>query len=112
MTALTAQDEGTSVDAKVGANVHSLLWNRRIQQKTLAGQMGLTESVLSKKLRGLSGWSATQVQIAADFFEIDPGRLYQLPSQPKVQPQLTLITGEGRTSYPTTPMLTTVTTSD
>jgi transcriptional regulator with XRE-family HTH domain len=75
MTLAAPQD--ADPDTTVGMNVKWLLWRKRAGQKALAREIGVTPSVLSKKLRGESGWSATQIAITAQFLDVDPGRLFQ-----------------------------------
>lgn len=65
-----------NVDAVIGKNVHDLLWQRRMRQRPLANAIGLSASVLSKKLRGESEWSATQVAQVAAVLGVSPGALY------------------------------------
>lgn len=54
-----------SLDEIVGANVHMLMWARKITQVALAGKMGIDQSGLSKRLRGERSWSLDEVDAAA-----------------------------------------------
>jgi len=66
-----------SADAVIGRNVHEIIWLRRMKQRALARALHLSDSTLSKKLRGESSWSAQQVQDVATFLGVSPGRLYE-----------------------------------
>lgn len=99
-------DEATATDARIGQNVHNMLWARRIMQKDLAAELLVTSSVLSKKLRGSSGWSAVQVEVAANFLGVDVGTLYRQPTVAELAPKLRAIQGGMVQTAPRTmPML-------
>lgn len=70
-----------SVDETVGRNAHQLLFAKKARQNQLAAAMGLTPSVLGKKLHGESGWSAWQVKAAADFLDVEVCRLFDEPEE-------------------------------
>ena len=46
------------VDAAIGERLHLWMWRNRINQAELAGRLEMTQSSLSRKLRGVSPWSA------------------------------------------------------
>lgn len=48
-------------DAAVGRRVHMLMWDHHVSQTTLAAELGIEQSGLSKKLRGKRPWSLTEV---------------------------------------------------
>lgn len=104
MTATPQTGPESPVDETIGLNVHSLLYRQKTRHKELALVLGITPSVLSKKLRGDSAWSARQVSETAYFLGVEPGRLYQ-PTVPRVRPELRSIPGGGRTSVPRSPLL-------
>jgi transcriptional regulator with XRE-family HTH domain len=95
---------GDTADLHIGYNVHGLLYRQKASQRQLAHALGITPSVLSKKLRGESSWSARQIAVTAAFLDIDPGRLFREPTLPKVSPYVA-IRGGGRTSIPRSPLL-------
>lgn len=89
---LTPAPDIPDVDETIGRNVHYLLWQRRLTQLSVARSLGLTPSVLSKKLRGASGWSAKQVAAVAALLDVRAGELYEtgggLPLGPKSIPDV------------------------
>lgn len=76
-----AEPTRLSTDERIGTNVHHLLWSQRVSQKQLASVLGITASVLSKKLRG-GAWYADQVESAANFLGVRIERLYAEPTVP------------------------------
>jgi hypothetical protein len=72
----SASKHVSDVDFEIGRRIHTLLWDQRRRQTSLALALGLTPSVLSKKLRGESAWSARQVAIAASELGVSVGDLY------------------------------------
>lgn len=96
------------------------MWDRRITQTMMAPALGLDQSTLSKKLRGVRPWSLVEAIRAADFLRMDVrdllGTMWSPPSNPKtgtegsadddsptvpkVSPVLTLMLGEGVESGP------------
>jgi transcriptional regulator with XRE-family HTH domain len=44
--------EANEIDAQVGERIHTIMWRRRMSQAALAESIGITQSTLSKKLRG------------------------------------------------------------
>lgn len=95
MTSEAISPDDLTPDQIVGWNVHDLLWQQNRKQKGLALSLGLTPSVLSKKLRGMSGWSVTQMYEAAEFLGVDPGRLMRKPTVASVWPFLEIVEGGG-----------------
>lgn len=61
--------------AYVGKQVHNLLWDKRIPQKSLAEHLGISESTLSKKLRGDRPWTIEELLTAAKFLDAPIGDL-------------------------------------
>jgi|GEM_PF-5624302 len=74
MAALDATDPAPAVDRgldeQIGANVHQLMWQRRITQTALAPRMGIAQTVLSKKLRGAVTWTARDLANVATVFGV------------------------------------------
>lgn len=93
------------VDEAIGLNVHALLYRRKASQKQLALALGITPSVLSKKLRGESSWSARQVAVTAGYLGVDPGKLFTQSTVCKLAPDLAVLQGSGRSTLTTSPLL-------
>lgn len=97
----TPAPDRDSVDAVIGENVHALLWHRRTVQRAFAASLGISPSVLSKRLRGTSAWSAADVALAAGLLGVAPGRLYEKPpTRTKVAQKFRAIRGEGLDTEP------------
>ncbi len=81
MTTVSAptQDE---LEAAIGKRVHDLIWDRRTTNVAVARAIGITSSVMSKKLRGESAWSARQVKRAAAYLGVTAGYLYGETGRP------------------------------
>ncbi|HST84625.1 MAG TPA: helix-turn-helix transcriptional regulator [Kineosporiaceae bacterium] len=82
MTTNPAGDPVLSADALLGAKIHQTMFLKRISQTKLAPKIGISQSVLSKKLRGQVPWSVTELLYAANALGVDPGELL-----PKVDPK-------------------------
>lgn len=54
----------------VGRQVHNLLWDKRIRNKQLAAHLGISESTLSKKIRGDRPWTLDEVLSTAEFLDV------------------------------------------
>lgn len=55
-----------NVSAVIGERVHTLMWRRRIEQRTVSAALGMTQPALSRKLRGQRLWSVEElVEVAA-----------------------------------------------
>jgi transcriptional regulator with XRE-family HTH domain len=65
-----------TVDERIGANVHALLWYRHLRQEALTESMGVSRSSLAKKLRGEVVWMARDIEAAARVLNVDPGHLF------------------------------------
>lgn len=71
-----ADTDTEAMDAQIGFRVHTLIWRQRRKQVEIARQLGITSSVLSKKLRGDSGWSAAQLVVTAQALGVSVGSLF------------------------------------
>lgn len=105
MTVAGELSVGSETDQTIGFNVYGLLYRRKHSQKELAFALGITPSVLSKKLRGDSAWSARQVAVAASFLGVEPGRLFSQLSPPQIRMKLRALPGEGRATRVQPPLL-------
>lgn len=67
--------ETASIDALLGERVHQEMWRRRVSQTTMAPFLGVTQSVLSRKLRGAVSWSVADLYAAASVLAVEPETL-------------------------------------
>lgn len=61
----------TNLDTEVGRAVHARMWDARITQTAVAPRLGLTQSGLSKKLRGDRPWTLDELFAAAEVLDCD-----------------------------------------
>ena len=64
-----------SIDAAVGETLHMKMWQKRVPQTRLAQRLGVSQSTLSKKLRGQVKWSLDELYAAASALDVDPREL-------------------------------------
>lgn len=64
-----------SVDVLVGAAVHQHMWLRRMSQAEMGRALGVSQSVVSKKLRGMTGISLTELMTIGRVLGVDPADL-------------------------------------
>ena len=57
-------------------NVRAEMARHRITQTELAQALELSQSAVSRRLKGESEWTASEVMRLAQLFGIDPGRLF------------------------------------
>lgn len=62
MNTKEAGPDQETLDVIVGRKLHMMMWDRKISQTTLAARLGMTQSNLSKKLRGDRGWSLDELK--------------------------------------------------
>jgi len=67
MTTVTTEQ---SVDIQIGERVHQMLFRKRLSQTKVAPKMGISQSVLSRKLRGEIIWTAEDVLAAAQILDV------------------------------------------
>ncbi|WP_430600877.1 helix-turn-helix domain-containing protein [Brevibacterium sp. K72] len=65
MTTSPLRDDIPSPDMLVGTRVHMLMWERGMTQVALAPLLGITQTGLSKKLKGRVGWSVSDLLAVA-----------------------------------------------
>lgn len=65
MTNALPNPTGRSADQIIGANIHTLMWNRGDKQTALAPAWGMDQTTLSAKLRGKRPWYAHEIEAAA-----------------------------------------------
>ncbi len=70
-------------DVALGRVLHSVLFVRDILQIDLAPKLGLDQSTLSKKLRGIRPWTFAEFLAIAELLSIEPADLLADMSQRK-----------------------------
>lgn len=75
----------SEIDTLIGEAVHRAMWRRRLQQIDVAPRAGMTQSALSKKIRGQRPWSVEDVYRVAWAMEVDPSELLALDA-PELEP--------------------------
>jgi transcriptional regulator with XRE-family HTH domain len=65
----------SQIDTLIGEAVHRAMWRRRLQQIEVAPRVGMTQSALSKKIRGQRPWSVEEVYRIAAAIGVDPSEL-------------------------------------
>jgi len=63
------------VTTRVGENVHRIMWRRRLRQVDVAGAVGVSQSALSRKMRGEVDFTIDEVLAAAEYFDVPLGEL-------------------------------------
>jgi transcriptional regulator with XRE-family HTH domain len=71
------------VNSEVGARIHQMMFRKRVSQTKFAPSVGMSQSLLSKKLRGVVPWSVVELLLVANALGVDPGELL-----PKVDPKV------------------------
>lgn len=78
-TASTAQSISTTekpIEGSVNRRIVMLMWDRKLTQTKLATSLGLTQSGLSKKLHGRTGWGVDELAQAAQILGTTVGFLF------------------------------------
>ncbi|MBA2559950.1 MAG: hypothetical protein H0V07_08695 [Propionibacteriales bacterium] len=65
-----------TTDELIGERVHHEMWRRRVTQLRLADLLGITQSGVSKKLRGERPWFASELLTVADVLGVGLESLY------------------------------------
>lgn len=87
MTSTAAEEVADrSLDEQIGANVHQLMWQKRITQTAMAPRMSLTQSVLGRKIRGQVTWTARDLANAARILGVSIDDLVWAPWGSNPQP--------------------------
>ena len=69
-----------TIDQVIGANVHTLMWNRGETQTKVAPLWGMDQTTLSAKLRGKRPWFAVEIDAAARHYGVTRDSLFsELP---------------------------------
>jgi transcriptional regulator with XRE-family HTH domain len=64
-----------SADAIVGEQVHHWMWRARVSQTELAKHLGISQTNVSRRLRGETGWTVDDLLICARVLSVPPGDL-------------------------------------
>lgn len=59
----------------IGQRVHSLMWNQRITQEALALALGISQTAVSKKVRGKRPWSVDELLAASIVLGTKPSEI-------------------------------------
>ena len=73
---MAATVQRAEIDVLIGQRVHHVLWRRKLQQRELAAALGITQSTLSRRLRGESAWFAGDLVAVADALDVSVGWLF------------------------------------
>lgn len=60
---------------ELGANVHAAMWRRKVTQAQLGAMLGLSQSLMSKKIRGQVPTTVTDLMRIAGALGVDAGDL-------------------------------------
>lgn len=75
---LTFPDAGTaSLTMVVARNVRSLMAQRGVSQTQLAHAMGLSQTAVSKRLRGVTPFDTRDLQTISESFQVSPSALLE-----------------------------------
>lgn len=73
------EQHSTAVNRDVGARVHTAMWRSRVTQAQLGQILGVSQSVVSKRLRGVAPWSVADLVLVAQALDVEVVEL--LPRQ-------------------------------
>jgi len=73
---MAATVQRAEIDVLIGQRVHHVLWRRKIPQTELAATLGITQSTLSRRLRGESAWFAGDLVALAETLGVSVGWLF------------------------------------
>lgn len=64
-----------TADGIVGERIHQIMWRERISQARVAETLGLTQSSVSKRLRGATPWTLDELLAIARILNVSPADL-------------------------------------
>ena len=73
--------------------VRALMARRRVSQEVLATVIGVTQTQVSKRLRGRIPFDVDEIELIADYFQVDPRDL--LGERPNSGPENPAMVGAG-----------------
>lgn len=65
-----------SVDYKIGARIHTLMWHAKMTQSQMAKLLGVQQAAVSKKLRGERSFTAEEMLTVAQHFGVSIAVLF------------------------------------
>lgn len=63
-------------EQEIGANVRAEMSRHGVTQAAVAERLGLPQSAVSKRLRGMTPWSASELAKVAELLGVPVGKLY------------------------------------
>lgn len=66
----------STINAEIGERVHRVMWSRRITQTAMAERLELSQSSMSRKLRGERPWDADDVLAVANALDVSVDYLF------------------------------------
>ena len=67
---IAPDDDTMTFNEALGFTVNQYLFAHRVTRRQLGEQLGVTQTVVSKKIHGQVGWSAQDVAVVADRFGV------------------------------------------
>lgn len=83
MTHMTGPEGPLTVNEAIGARCHQAMFLRRISARKMAPAIGVSGSILARKLRGTVAWSAVDVVAAAQHLNVSIAYLMGETSDPQ-----------------------------
>lgn len=87
-----------TTDQAIGERVHREMWRQRTTQTRLAEKLGITQTAVSRKIRGERPWFATEVVAVADALGVSVAALYGLKGDDWPEPDPGQAINSGWTS--------------
>lgn len=82
-------------NATVAANIRGELGRLDVTQSELAHYLGLSEMAVSRRMKGYTEFSSTEIQAIADYFGMTPGDLFAEQQRKRRTGGGTTFTGEN-----------------
>jgi DNA-binding Xre family transcriptional regulator len=79
MTNIESESPALSEAAEIGANIHQLMWRKRVTQQDAGRAIGVTQATMSRKIRGAVPITAVELMKIARLLDVEPGDLLTLP---------------------------------
>jgi transcriptional regulator with XRE-family HTH domain len=73
-----------AADVEIGARVHTVMWRAKVSQVSLAKRLGMTQTAISRKVRGDRPWFASELLEVASALNVPIADL--LPAVPPPTP--------------------------
>ena len=75
----SVKDEPVNLAVEVGANIHQVMWRKKITQAQLGATIGVGQTTAGKKIRGEVAITVVELMQIARLLEVEPGDLLVLP---------------------------------